>query len=174
MLQRDVFKFKIICSMVVRTETWLQGICTMTFINPLVVILACRVQNHEADVCPEKVTGCPYNCGHRTLKRKEVRSPSNVCLMGNWVLYKMYQVLPSSLLPYSWTTCFVTQFLSWHSLRFCLWVLHRFTVSLLILSSRGKSNKIWEGLPNPSALKTAHYKNCIEIWSNVILNILSS
>ncbi|PVD26246.1 hypothetical protein C0Q70_13916 [Pomacea canaliculata] len=39
----------------------------------------CEMQNHEADVCPEKVTGCPYNCGHRTLKRKEVLDHRNVC-----------------------------------------------------------------------------------------------
>nr|QNL15300.1 TNF receptor-associated factor 3-like protein [Littorina littorea] len=38
-----------------------------------------QFQNHEDDICPEKTTGCPFGCGNKTLKRKEVDNHKSSC-----------------------------------------------------------------------------------------------
>ena len=40
-------------------------------------------QKHEEEQCPEKVTGCPYGCGNKNLKKKEV---SALCVHAHLLL----------------------------------------------------------------------------------------
>ncbi|XP_025104197.1 TNF receptor-associated factor 3-like [Pomacea canaliculata] len=38
-----------------------------------------QIQHHESEVCPEKETGCPFGCGEKKVKRKEIMDHRDVC-----------------------------------------------------------------------------------------------